>query len=220
MQFAIKKLSKVFTKKTGIECELVISSSGKLTAQIKEGAPFSIFVAANMKYPEAVYKSGLAAKPPKVYAHGKLVLWSALKEVKPSLELLTKEYINHIAVANPKTAPYGQAAIEVLQHFGLYEQVEKKLVYGESIAQTNQFITSKSAEIGFTAMAVVLSPEMEGVGKWVELDADDFEPIEQGVVIIRQEEEVLEKAIQFYEFLFSKEAKSILRNYGYFVGEQ
>ncbi|AXT52744.1 molybdate ABC transporter substrate-binding protein [Aquimarina sp. BL5] len=217
MQFAIGEISKIFTKQTGIQCELVISSSGKLTAQIKEGAPYDVFVSANMKYPEEIHANDLAVRPPKIYGYGQLVLWSMYDNIQPSIEMLKDQNIKHIALANPKTAPYGQAAIEVLENNGMYNQVKGKLVYGESIAQTNQFITSKSSEIGFTAKSVVLSPKMKGNGHWIALDERMYSLIEQGVVMIKRENRNFKNAQQFYDFLFSKEAKEILEDFGYLV---
>ncbi|MEO6187741.1 MAG: molybdate ABC transporter substrate-binding protein, partial [Ginsengibacter sp.] len=170
MQFAAKDLVNAFTSETGIKTKLIISSSGQLTAQIKAGAPFDVFISADMKYPMELFSSGHATKKPIVYAYGKLVLWSLVDSIAPSINTLTSARINHIAIANPKTAPYGMAAIEVLKRHALYEPLKNKLVYGESISQTNQFIISKSAGVGFTAKSVVLSPQMEGKGKWTEID--------------------------------------------------
>ncbi|GAA3520010.1 molybdate ABC transporter substrate-binding protein [Aquimarina addita] len=219
MQFAIEEITKAFTKKTGLSCTLVIGSSGKLTAQIKEGAPYDIFVAANMKYPNEIHKSGLAADIPKIYALGQLVLWSVDTEVPTSIRQLTHRNIHHIALANPKTAPYGEAAVQVLQQARMYDSVIDKLVYGESIAQTNQFIISKSAEIGFTAKSVVMSPRMKGKGVWVELDKNTYSPIDQGVVAIKSTEEHMKRSEKFYDFLFSSEAREILEDFGYLVTE-
>ncbi|MHA7058662.1 molybdate ABC transporter substrate-binding protein [Aquimarina sp. M1] len=220
MQFAMEEISKTFTKQTGIPCKLVISSSGKLTAQIKEGAPYDIFVSANMKYPNEIYRSDRATLAPKIYAFGQLVLWSLYDGVEPSISKLTEINVQHIALANPKTAPYGQAAIEVLQNYGIYDQVKDKLVFGESIAQTNQFIISKSSEIGFTAKSVVLSSKMKDKGSWVALDEKMYLPIEQGVVMIRKENQKLISTRQFFDFLFSPEAKKILEDFGYLVIEK
>ena len=219
MQFAMKAIAKKFTQKTSIECELIISSSGKLTAQITEGAPYDVFVAANMKYPEAVYKKGLSINSPQVYAQGNLVLWSTTDSIAVSLSTLTTAHIKHIALANPKTAPYGAAALEVISHNNLFDSIKEKLVYGESIAQTNQFITSQSAQIGFTSMSTVLSPQMKNKGKWIELDKSIYSPIEQGAVIIKHTDKDVANAQNFYNFLFSKEAQEILKEYGYSVNE-
>ena len=219
MQFAMAELTKEFTKQTAIECEMVISSSGKLTAQIKEGAPYDIFISANMKYPWEVYHSGLAENKPKIYAYGKLVLWTMVEGIEPSLDLFTDKSIHHIALANPKTAPYGLAATDVLDHHNIYEKVKGKLVFGESISQTNQFINSKAAEIGFTALSVVLSPEMRGKGKWIEMEESTYSPIEQGVVVIKHDRPTNKIAIKFYEFLFSDKAQKVLTDFGYAIHE-
>ena len=166
MQFAIQEITKAFTEESGIPCQTIISSSGKLTAQIKEGAPYDIFVSANMKYPNSLYDENLTTSRPKIYAFGKLVLWSKNKEIEPSTNILTDKNIKHIALANPKNAPYGKAAIETLEHFDIYKKVEKKLIYGESIAQTNQFITTQAAQIGFTALSIIyaLPEKSEEIG--------------------------------------------------------
>lgn len=220
MQFATQELTRQFTEKTGITCELVLGSSGKLTAQIKEGAPYNVFLAANMKYPNEIFKSGLAVDPPKIYAYGKLVLWSMIDGIEPSVEQLSAGSVKYIALANPKIAPYGIAALEALQHYDLIPGIEDKLVYGESIAQTNQFITSGSAELGFTAMSVVLSPQMKGKGHWVEVDEDVYTPIGQGVVIIRRKNLDNSDTKKFVEFLFSTEGKKILKDFGYLANNQ
>ena len=218
MQFAMEELTNQFTKNSSIDCDLVISSSGKLTAQIKQGAPFDIFVAANMKYPEEIFNSGLAETRPKIYAYGKLVLWSMTEGIHLSIDLLRNESVEHIAIANPKIAPYGMAATEVLNYYNLLDEVESKLVYGESIAQTNQFITTRSAEVGFTAMSVVLSPKIKGKGRWIALEDSTYTSIKQGAVLIKRENSNPE-AQQFYDFLFSNEAKQVLKDFGYAVQE-
>lgn len=219
MQFAMQELISDFTTRTGIKCEPVISSSGKLTAQIKEGAPYDVFVAADLKYPKAVFNAGMAVDKPEIYAYGKLVLWAYREESLPSLNGLTEEDIHHIALANPKTAPYGSAAISVLKKQHLYDSVEKKLVYGESIAQTNQFITSGAAEMGFTALAVVKSPTLKNKGNWVLIDSHLYDPIAQGVVILKHDSGNQKGAQTFYEYLFSKDAQKILSDFGYSVNE-
>lgn len=219
MQYALGPITEKFTEKTGIPCQLIIASSGKHTAQIIEGAPFDIFISADMKYPSDLYKKGFATAPPEIYASGKLVLWTMVDGLPVSIENLNDISINHIALANPKTAPYGQAAIEVLKKYGLLDSLKNKLVYGESIGQTNQFIYSKSAEIGFTAQSVVLAPEMKGKGKWVLVNDIDYKPISQGAVIVKQSEGDTKQANKFYNFLFSNEAKIILKDFGYSVDE-
>ena len=209
------ELVTVFTAESGIEAEVVHGSSGKLLAQIMEGAPYDVFISADMKYPNTLFKKGKAEEKPKVYAYGKLVLWSVNGNIVPSLGILSSDSITHIATANPKTAPYGVATEEFLRHNGIYNQVKDKLVFGEGIGQTNQFINSGAADIGFTAMSVVMSPKLKTKGKWLALDSSTYTPIAQGVVVIKKDGKNTDQAQAFYRFLFSPKGKSVLKKYGY-----
>ena len=220
MQYAMEEIATAFTEQTGTPCDLIVGSSGKLTAQIVEGAPFDVLVSADMKYPETLSEKGLTETEPEVYAYGSLVLWTLNDSLDLSLTLLRAPEIRHIALANPKTAPYGEAAREVLQHYGIYEQVKDKLVFGESIAQTNQFITSGAAEVGFTALSVVLSPRMEGRGQWISPDPASYRPISQGLVVVDQGSGPNTNALAFRDFVFSPVATGILAKFGYSTDEQ
>ncbi len=197
--------------------ESVISSSGKLTAQIMEGAPYDIFVSADMEYPKALLEQGAARGEVKIYAYGTLVAWS----LNPLLLSETPEYllagqIHKIAIANPRIAPYGKQSLNYLNTYGVYEQVKPKLVYGESVAQTNQYIMTKAADVGLTAKSVVLSPGIKGKGVWVELPDSSYAPIQQGAVITKHgQEHHPQQSLSFYAFLFSEEARQIFRKYGY-----
>ena len=215
MQFAMEELVEAFSKATQIPCETVVSSSGKLTAQIQAGAPFDIFVSADRVYPERLHEAGLTSAAPKIYAYGQLVLWTTSDEITPSIEELLSDNVQHIALANPKTAPYGQAAEQVLRDHNIFEAVQSKLVYGESIAQTNQFIISGAAEIGFTAMSVVQSAPMATTGKWTTLPSESYLPIDQGVVVIPHGGSPKAGAEAFATFLLSEQAKDILDKFGY-----
>ncbi len=215
MQFAMAELTESFSKKTGIDCETVLGSSGKLTAQIMAGAPYHVFVSADMKYPRQLYEGGLTKATPEVFASGQLVLWSASDTGINSLEVIKDDTVTHIALANPKTAPYGMAAVETLQHLGLYTTLEAKLVYGESISQTNQFITSQAAQIGFTAKSVVLAASQKYRGSWIDIPTGHHSPLAHGVVVLKSDKRGTEAAAAFYEFLFSTEAKEILNKFGY-----
>ena len=215
MQFVMQELVEDFRLRTDIECDLIIGSSGKLTAQIVEGAPYDVLVAANMKYPEYIYDQGLTVNPPEIYAYGKLVLWTADPSLVPNLELLLHESTAKIALANPQTAPYGEAAIEVLKKNGLLDTLQEKLVYGESVAQTNQFIITGAADVGFTALSVVKSELMRNKGDWFLIDEDDYQPIAQGVVLINSNKDTHRHAKNFYQYLFSVEAGEILEDFGY-----
>ncbi len=217
MQFAMKSIVDSFSAKTNIDCEIILGSSGKLTAQIVEGAPYDIFVSADTKYPNELYRSKQTEGSPKIYAEGKLVLWTLLEDLDPSIPLLQTDTIRHIALANPKTAPYGLAALEVLESQPFYERIANKLVFGESINQTNQFIISKSAEIGFTSKAVVLSPEMQNKGRWIAIPDETYPKLLQSAVLIKKEKNASKQAKAFYTFLFSEDAQKILKQYGYSI---
>ena len=132
--------------------------------------------------------------------------------------MLLSADVKKIAIANPKTAPYGVAAEEALKYYGLFDQVQGKLVYGESISQANQYITTLAADIGFTAKSVVLSDELKGKGTWVDIDRKVYSPISQAAVITKHGAETNKAASEkFYAFLYSKSAREILKKFGYLV---
>ncbi|BDY12921.1 molybdate ABC transporter substrate-binding protein [Hydrogenimonas cancrithermarum] len=217
VQFAMAELQKTFEKETGITVRTVISSSGKLTAQIKSGAPFDLFLSANMKYPEYLRKHGFAVTEPRVYAYGSLVIWT-LKPIdtKAGLKSLTNPAAERIAIPNPKNAPYGIQALKAMQNAGVYDAVKSKLIYAESVSQTNQYIVSKAADIGMTAKSVVLSPKVAGKGSFVDVDPALYSPIQQGVVILKHGEKNHPNAVRaFYDFLFSPQGRKIFKTYGY-----
>ncbi len=217
MQYAMEEIVVEFEKTSDVNVELIVSSSGKLTAQIEQGAPFDVFISANLKYPKSLYDKGLTNNEPEVYASGKLVLLT-YKNIEPSLSILSSNQIDKIAIANPEIAPYGKAAEEVLMANGIYDLIEDKLVFAESISQVNQFVSTGNADVGFTAMSAVLSKEMEGKGSWIELDEKQYNPILQGAVILKNstnEDDVK----SFYDFLFTQSSKDILVNYGYTIDE-
>ena len=215
VQFAMRDLVKEFTQQTKIPCQIITGSSGNLTAQIKNGAPYHLFVSANVKYPDELHQSNFSLQAPKIYAYGKLVLWT-LKDLDLNLQILTLEEIKNIALANPKNAPYGQATLAYLQKKNLETHLKSKLIYGESISQVNQFVFSKSVDIGFTAKSVVLAPEMKNKGKWLELPSAEYPKIAQSMVILKNSpQSKIENAKKFYKFLTSSKAKGILESYGY-----
>ena len=215
-QFVMDDLKAAFTKKTGIPLEIVISSSGKLTTQIQQGAPFDVFLSADMMYPKTLHEQGLTTAPPAIYGYGTLVLWTIgpLPLTADLRRTLLNPAIRHVAIANPDTAPYGEAALSVLRKKGLLEAVKPRLVYGESIAQVNQYVLSQSVEVGFTAKSVVLDPGLTNRGRWIELPVTDYAPIAQGVVIIKRTA-LPDQARQFVSFLNSPEARQILARFGY-----
>ena len=218
VQYVMKEIQKEFEKESGKQIEIIVGSSGKLTTQIREGAPFDVFVSADTKYPDEIFKNGGSDHKPEVYALGTLVLWS--KNIPPAelnTALLSSDKITKIAIPNPRTAPYGEAAIEVLKGQNLYRSTERKLVFGESIAQTAQYISSGSVEAGFNALSIVLSDEMKGKGHYIIVDSTLYNPIRQAAILLKHSETSPKKAVseQFYKFLYSPKAKAIFKKYGY-----
>jgi molybdate transport system substrate-binding protein len=210
MQFAMQDLIQKFSRLTGISCEMIVSSSGKLTAQIMQGAPYDLFVSANEKYPQEIFELGLCKNKPQPYAYGNLILWS-IRDTMPELSVLQSEKTKHIALPNPKVAPYGKAAYAILKTLPFFQKIETKLVYGENISQTNQFIVTQAAEVGFTALSSVHSLPYKNKGKWTLVTSEKHLPIAQTAVLLEQND----AAKKFYQFLFSKEAKKTLKKFGY-----
>jgi molybdate transport system substrate-binding protein len=217
LQFVFDELRDAFRKDSGHDVQATYNSSGKFVAQITNGAPFDVFMSADMEYPEKLHAAGLTVEAPKVYASGALVLWT-LKEIDLDhwQAALTNASVAKIAVANPQTAPYGREAIHAFEYFYLVDRIRQKLVFGESIAQTNQYIYSKAADIGITAKSTVLAPGMKGQGKWIDLPHESYRPIAQGVVILQHGERLHREAShRFLAFLQSAAARSIFERYGY-----
>lgn len=219
VQFVFDDLKAAFKQETGHELQASFNSSGKFVAQISNGAPFDVFLSADMEFPEKLYKDGYAMQAPKVYAYGALVLWTMKDlDLQQWQAALQQTKVSKIAIANPKTAPYGRETMRVLNAHKLEQTLQPKLVFAESIAQTNQYIHSGVADLGFTAKSVVLSPEMKGQGKWLELPRDVYQPIAQGAVILKHgKQQHAAVSQQFYDFIYSAKARAIFERYGYIL---
>src|ERR1700761_5317564 len=217
LQGVIKVLGKDFKDKTGIEIEPIVGSSGNLAVQIKNGAPFDVFLSADMSFPEGLYKEGLSTKAPEVYAYGSLVICSTQDIGFENWEReLMSARISKIAIANPKIAPYGKAAEESLTKKGIWNDIQSKIVQGESIAQVNTYITTGVIEVGFTTQALIKDSEGKTTLYWKAVDPKTYSPIEQGIVILKHGEGNA-NAEKFYQYILSAEAKKIFREYGYIV---
>ncbi len=217
VSYAIEDLKREFnTLYPDIKVQVTLGSSGKLTAQIKNGAPYQLFMSANMKYPEFLYENKIAITKPKVYAQGGLALLSSKKrDFSKGINLLKAKEISKVAIANPKTAPYGKATLEVLKNAKIYNDIKPKIVYGESISQTLTF-TLRATDIGIVAKSLLFSPRMAQFKKginWSELDSALYTPISQGIVMLQDNKDVE----LFYKFILSQKAKKILKNFGYIV---
>jgi len=218
VSYAIDELKKEFSKTNpNINVRVTLGSSGKLTAQIKNGAPYELFMSANMKYPDALYADALATTKPIIYAQGSLAYLSAKKrDFSKGILMLKDKSISKIAMANPKTAPYGKAAVQAMKNAKVYEDVKKKLVYAESISQTVAYAVT-ATDLGFVAKSSLYSPKMTRFKKginWSDVDAKLYTPINQGIVMLKASNN--NKDVKaFYDFILSKKAKEIFQNYGY-----
>ena len=196
---------------------MVKSSSGVLTAQIEQGAPFHVFVSADSKYPENLFQKGLAASPPKEYAQGKLVLWTLRDDLEPTFEQCLDDRVKSIVLPSTESAPYGKAAEEAFLQSEYAELLEEKKVFALNVLQAANQIKLGAAEIGITAKSVVLVSRNKGAGKWRELPDSTYSPIRQSAVVLKTQEGVHPEAQKFFEFLFSAEAQKILTDFGYNV---
>lgn len=212
----VKQIVELFQKDTGHTVRLSFGSSGKFTSQIKEGAPFDVFLAADEKNPKLLEKEGLAVEGSRfVYASGKLVLWSAQPGyVDDKGNVLRKGTYHKIAYADPKLAPYGLAAKETLEDMGLWSVVQGKLVTGESITQTYQFAATGNAELAFIALSQITKDGKVTEGSWWIIPAHRYNPIKQAAVELSAAKDK-EAAKAFLAYLKSDKAVSIIRNFGY-----
>jgi molybdate transport system substrate-binding protein len=217
LQGVIKVLGKDFKQKTGIEIQPIVGSSGNLSTQIKSGAPFDLFLSADMNFPENLAKEGFSAKDPAVYAYGNLIICSSQNIGFENWErvLLTRR-IKKIAIANPAIAPYGKAAEDLLKLKGILDDIQSKIVTGESISQVNTYITTGTVDVGFTTRALIKDAEGKAPIYWKEIDPKTYTPIKQGMIILKQSKEAA-NAEKFYEYMLSPAAKKILKEYGYGV---
>ncbi len=215
--FAIKELVKEFEKThPDVKVDVIMGSSGKLAAQIQKGAPYGAFFSANLDYPKKLFEKGMTLGKPQVYVQGALVLFSRKKrDFSKGLELLLDRSIKKVAIGNPKTAPYGQAAKEALEKSALHDKIKAKLIYGESISQTLTYALH-IVDAAFVAKSSLFSPKMAQYKQnvnWIDVDTALYTPIEQGAVLLKADKD--SKA--FYEFMFSQKAKAVLRRFGYIV---
>ncbi len=220
VSYAIEELKAEFGKiYPDIKVNVTLGSSGKLTAQIVHGAPYGLFMSANMLYPKRLYKKNIATTQPRVYAKGSLVLFSVkVYDFSKGLALLEQKDVKRIAIGNPKTAPYGKAAFEALKNAHILTKVQSKFIYGESISQTISY-TVTAADIGIVAKSSLYSSKMarykEGV-HWSVIDPKLYTPIKQGIVLLKNANNAQDYQA-FYDFIVSKRAQAVFQKYGYIV---
>jgi molybdate transport system substrate-binding protein len=220
LTFAFQDVVARFEKQTGSHAKLSYGSSGNFFSQIQNGAPFDLFFSADIDYPKKLVDAGLA-EPGSLYpyATGKLVVWvpnQSKLDLSRGLAVLLDPSIDKIAIANPAHAPYGRAAVSAMQHEGIYDKVKAKLVLGENISQTAQFVESGNADVGILALSLAVAPPMKEKGRYVEIPAQDYPPIIQAAVILKSSHNK-ELAEQFLKFLKEPATISLMEQYGFIV---
>ena len=195
--------------------EVVYGSSGKFATQIRQGAPFDLYFSADIAYPRALEAEGLALGPTRPYAVGRIVLWSRTRDARAlRLQDLADPALGRIAIANPRHAPYGKRAEEALRAAGVWDAVQPRLVQGENIAQTAQFVQTGNATVGIIALSLALNPALAGQGGHHLIDAALHAPLEQGFILTRKAEGKA-LATAFADYIGSAAARAVLVRYGF-----
>jgi molybdate transport system substrate-binding protein len=222
LQTALPAIASQFEEDTGKHVRLTFGSSGNFYAEIGNGAPFDVFLSADIDYPRRLEASGQTERGSLYeYATGRLVLWTRNDsgiDVRRGLRALADGRVRRIAIANPEHAPYGRAAVAALRHERLYEQVQGKLVMGENISQAAQFAQSGSADVGVVALSLALSPTLKSSGTYVEIPESWYPPIEQAAVVLASSRQK-PLARQFVDYLKKPDSVRILRSFGFAVPE-
>jgi molybdate transport system substrate-binding protein len=223
LSYCIDELAAAF-RKDAPEAELKVSTgaSGNFFAQIRNGAPFEVFLSADMDYPAQLARLGVADGATLTpYARGRIALWSLdnTLDLAQGMAVLRAPAVTRIAIANPATAPYGRAAKAALERDGLWAAVQPKLVIGENIAQTAQFVQSGNAQVGIISLATLRSPKMAGVGHSYLIPDQGLAPIAQGAIVTRRGAGN-PLAARFVHFLGTPAARAILARNGFSLPEQ
>ncbi len=224
LKFALDELIGEFHEKhPETKVKVSYGASGNFHAQIRNGAPYDIYFSADIEYPRKLAEAGMALDGEVFrYAVGRVVVWvpekSPIDVEKLGIRALEAEAAKRIAIANPRHAPYGAAAVAAMKKLGVYESVEKRLVLGENIAQAAQFVQSGAADIGVIALSLAMAPQMEG-GKYWTVPLDAYPKLEQGGMILKATKSPKEaKALR--DFVFGEHGRGVLKRYGFSMPEK
>jgi len=219
LKFPLQEIALAFQQDTGHHIRISYASSGNLTRQIQQGAPFELFLSANHNYIKQLYQQNKTQDEGMIYARGRLVLLNnkqfqiksdtGLAELK---EILTKGTIKHFAIANPKHAPYGFAAREALQQQGLWPLIQPYLVFGENVSQAAQFVSSGAADLGLVSYSLTFAPALQKTTHATLVDAAQHQPLLQTMVLLKGASETTKL---FYRFMQQTKARKILTRFGY-----
>jgi molybdate transport system substrate-binding protein len=217
LQPAFREIVPRFESANHTKVKLSFGSSGNITSQIQNGAPYDAFFSADIEYPRRLDAAGLV-EPGSLYEYavGRIVLWLPGTRLDPrkGLHVLLDPSVRKIAIANPQHAPYGRAAIAALRSAGIYEQLQPKFVFGENVSQAAQFVQTGNADAGIIALSLALSPAMKSAGRYYEIDPKSYPELRQAAVVLRASKNK-SAALAFMQFIKSEPAKAILRQYGF-----
>ena len=218
LHFAIKELIVEYEKQTGHHVKLSLGSSGNFYAQVQQGAPFDLYFSADIGYPKKLEEAGLTV-PGSLYRYavGRVVLWAPKQspvEVSKGLTVLRDAAVRKIAIANPKHAPYGRAAVAAMEQSQVYAEVKDRLVLGENISQAAQFIESGACDVGIIALSLAMAPVMKSAGSYWLIPAEAHPPLEQGAVIMKQSKQQ-DAARHFLQFMQSPQGQEVMTRYGF-----
>jgi molybdate transport system substrate-binding protein len=220
LQAALPAITASFEEETGRKVTTSFGSSGNFFTQIQNGAPFDVFLSADIEYATRLEAAGSVVRGSVMqYATGHLVLWSRNDsgiDVTRGFAVLDDARVRHVAIANPDHAPYGRAAVAALRHEGVYDRVRSKLVMGENISQTAQFAQTGNAEVGLVALSLALSPVMKASGSYLELPTSWYPPIAQAAAVVTASKQRA-LAEQFLQFLKGESTVRLLQSYGFAV---
>jgi molybdate transport system substrate-binding protein len=218
LKFALDDLAAGYKKESGVSIKPTYGSSGNFFMQIQNGAPFDVFLSADVEYPRKLEAAGLIEPGTfQPFATGRIVLWmrpdSTIDLSRLGWKALLDPNVKKISIASPDHAPYGRAAVAALRGAGIYDQVREKMVYGENISQAAQFVQSGNAEAGIIALSLALSPAMQNGKRW-DIPVDTYPRIEQAAVVLKAASEKA-AARAFLAFLRSDAARVVLQRYGF-----
>jgi len=219
MKDAFSEISLAFKSTGKPDPKVIYGSSGNFMAQMMNGAPFNLFISADERFPLELYRNGKTVDEGKVYAIGKLVIFtknsSGIKLSSNNADLIKAiAKANKVSIAKPELAPYGKAAVEYMKAEGLWDLAKDKLVYGDNISVATMFVSAGGADIGFTALSLIKSPELAKDTNYILVDDKHYEPIKQRMVLIKG---APQEAVDLYQFMQATQAKNILLKYGYTI---
>ncbi len=218
LNFAFREIAAEYEQASGNQVRLTFGSSGNFYAQIQNGAPFDLFFSADLEYPQKLEEASLTVPGSFYqYAIGRIVLWTGHEsriDVTKGIEALREPAVKKVAIANPKHAPYGKAAVAAMEYFKVYDQVKDKLVLGENISQAAQFIESGACDIGIIALSLAVTPAMKSKGMYWEIPAGAHQPLEQAVVILKSSKQQ-ESAKQFIAYIKGVQGQEIMKRNGF-----